>query len=311
MLILNDQENLSLLLTEYRDFLISESNVIPEVQNRYYDDIKYYFFKVLTRKSDIKNFFKFFEGSYISELYDLRSGDTVSAALLLLLYNMKEKIGENQILIIKERLVALKPVRPIFQYNFISPEKVEFLFSDNVKYKFDSNRAWDYTNYRLIGPLIWSLAYDCGMEQKHITQLFISDFDLVSKTVRNLRQDKNPNTSKWFVLPTRTLKLLNEYLNTRESLIGDDLIIINGKPINTAEINKTFEILGRKGNKEYLDNKKPSVELLVRSGILRSLEETAGVSLIEHTMIHGTSRNSQLINATNEYLRIKNNHHAP
>jgi hypothetical protein len=51
------------------------------------------------------------------------------------------------------------------------------MFSDNVQFIFESNRAWDYTNYSLIAPLIWSLTYDCGLEQKHITNLLISDFN--------------------------------------------------------------------------------------------------------------------------------------
>ncbi|MNB77499.1 hypothetical protein D3C75_241850 [compost metagenome] len=304
MFILNDQENLHLILSEFSNFLTEKSGVSFEVKKRYFADINYYFSNILLRKDKVMNFSSFFESDSISNFYGDRTGDTASASVHQLLSYMVEstRIDKEQALIIRENISTLKPMRPQTSLDFlIEQERIKFLFSEKVKFVFIKQRKMDYSNYKLLAPLVWSLAFDCGMEQKHAMNLLESDFDRTNYRIRNLRRDKNETLSEWIDLKARTFDLLEKYLVSRDRIITGNLLVIGSRPISSEDINTTYRILQRKENSNVL-NQTISSELLVRSGILKSLEETNGQSLLMHTLIHGTESNSQLVHATKKYM---------
>lgn len=303
MLILNNELNLSKIFTEYHDYLKEETQVKENVIKRYISDIRFFFFNVLFIKPDIKGFALFFETSNIKELYEQRTGSTVSASINQLLDYMEfsKRLERDQYLIIKDRVGDLKPPRGENPIVFLSQNQIDFLFSERVTYVFEESHKRDYSDYKLIAPLLWSLAYDCGMEQKHIMNLLFTDFDQKNYKIRNLRIDKNELLSEWIDLNARTFNYLQKYLDSREASKEGFLILYKDKQISSAIINKTFEILKRRENEVYL-KQNVYIEILVRSGILKSLNDTNGNSILLHTKIHGTESNGQLVHSINEYL---------
>jgi integrase len=305
MFTLNNDKGLNTLLDEYLDYLTNRAQVKENVLNRYYSDIRYYFFNVIFKKSGFKSYFSFFDYSYIEELYEMRTGDTVPAAINQFLDFMeyKKKIDRVEYLNIRDMLGELRPIRKKKDITFLLDSDISFLFSEKVRYQFSEHRERDYSEYKYMAPLIWSLAYDCGLEQKHILTLLISDFDIANYKMRNLRKDKNPLLSDTIDISARTFNYLQKYLASRSANKSDNLLLIRNNPIVMADINKTFEILKRKENQKEL-SQTISIELLVRSGILKSLLMTHGNSLLGYLMVHGTESNGQLVHAIKAFQAI-------
>lgn len=305
MLFLNEPKNLNSILSEFSIYLTEKSEVSSEVQKRYYADISYYFSNILLRKDNFNNFLSFFESDSISDLYEDRTGDTVSASLhhLLLCMVDRGRIDKEQALLIKEIINSLKPVRVSNPVDYLTDhESIEFLFSNRVEFIFNKQRKMDYSKYKLLAPLIWSLAFDCGMEQKHVMNLLESDFDRTNYRIRNLRRNKNEALTEWIDLKARTFYFLEKYLASKNSIVTGNLLVLDGRPISSEDINITYRILQRKENAELLKQQIISSELLVRSGILMSLEESNGQSLLMQTVVHGTESNTQLVHATKRYI---------
>lgn len=305
MLQLNTLDNIQLILEEYLDYLKVNVEIKGLVRERYYRDIEFYFYNVILNKSDsIKGFSNFLYPDFIIELYEMRTGDTVYPAInhLLSFLNFTERISREDYLKINDFISKLRPKRPESIIEYVGQEHVEFMFSNRVQYVFDKSHKRDYSHYQLIAPLIWSLAYECGFEQKHILNLLVSDIDLENYRIRNLRTDKNSMGVEYIELGARTFHYLQVYSKDRpEHLKTKKLLVVNDAAIEMSDINKTFDILNRKENKHNFI-KKVSIEMLVRSGILKSLYDTNGISLIKQTMIHGADNNGQLTHAIKAYL---------
>ncbi|OME02630.1 hypothetical protein BSK54_10245 [Paenibacillus odorifer] len=303
MLMLNDFENLKLLLEEFSIHLQGNLSVRQVVKKRYYDDIRYYLFNIITRRNNINNFADFFNPMHVKGLYDIRTGDTVSAAIgcFLQFMELSERLEREQVLRINDSISGLKEARPKPKIEFISNAQIQFMFSNQIQYEFETYSPRDYFEYEFIAPLIWSLAYDCGFEQKHLFKLELTDVDEANYRIRNIRRDKNPDLIEWMELNARTYYYLKRYLGSRRQSENEKLLLIEDRVLEAKDINKTFDILNRGVNKRGFP--KGCIEDLVRAGILRSLLDSNGQSLLKHTMFHGTGNNGQLIHAIEAYQR--------
>ncbi|KHL94559.1 hypothetical protein QW71_17315 [Paenibacillus sp. IHB B 3415] len=305
MLELNTSENLELILGEYLAYLNDGTSVKEIVKERYYRDVEVYFYNVLFKKVGmVKGFGSFFSTDYINELFEIRIGGTVYPAITHLLTFMRKtnRLDEEQYLKINKSLEEIRPAKKKKNdIKFIDQNQVDFMFSDKIQYNFVNGHKIDYSIYEYASPLIWSLAYDCGFEQKHILNFLISDIDLINYRIRNLRRDKHLIGHEWIDLGARTFNYLQKYLQTRSSSNLKHLILIDGEPLETSDINKTFDIIIRKENSNG-SFRKANIEILVRSGLLKSLKETNGQSLLKQILIHGVDSKGQLDHAMKQYF---------
>lgn len=254
------------------------------------------------------NAHQFFETTKIEAYYNSKSGSIASAVLSAFAdFLLKEgDINKQELLIIKDRIIELKRSSEVAQeIDIFSDKEIEFILSDDVYYRFlgDSDRPDDEIS--IVGPAIWSLALT-GFEQQELMELKLGDLDVSHNhfRVRNLYKGSDELMAEWITLDNITKSKITHYLDHRAKLNSkyDNLFLFNNEPLDNDSINDTFRIFKRAGNCDKFKNGGVvSAQMLVRSKLIQSLNQTSGKCLIDIIKIFGMN-NAQVTYSIRTYL---------
>ncbi|WP_431090663.1 hypothetical protein [Paenibacillus sp. 8b26] len=295
------------ILNEFVKFLAMKKRLKVSTQEGYLTYIRH-FIDIASSRNASDNIEGFFQEEIIRTFYNVKPSSISSAVLLAFSQFLYERklIDRVPFLDINHRLLELKitPTR-LFKTEFLSEKQVEFIRGERVYYRFIENPKRLDKEISIVGPVIWELAL-MGLEQKELISLTIHDLEVSHNRyrIRNLYREKNDLLSEWITLNSYTITKLIRYLEYRSKLSvkNEELLLIEGRPLDNRSINHAFSIFKRVENLRELQNSgEINAQLLVRTGILLSLLKTNGQGLIDIIRIFGLD-NSQVSYSITEYL---------
>ncbi|MEK5416275.1 site-specific integrase [Paenibacillus sp. FSL L8-0708] len=294
-------------LLDFKEYLNSEKEMAQSSISNYLRYIRR-FLDIADSISSHIDAHQFFETSNIEAYYNTKSGSISSAVLSAFAdFLLREgEINKQELLIIKDRIIELKRPPEIMQeIGILSDKEIAFILSDNVHYRFlnDTDRPDDEIS--IVGPAIWSLALT-GFEQQELMELKLGDLDVSHNhfRVRNLYKGSDELMAEWITLDNVTKSKITQYLDHRSKLNSkyDNLFLFNAEPLDNDSINDTFRIFKRAGNCDKFKNGGVvSAQMLVRSKLIQSLNQTSGKCLIDIIKIFGMN-NAQVTYSIRTYL---------
>ncbi|WP_175400667.1 hypothetical protein, partial [Paenibacillus sp. KS1] len=253
----------------------------------------------LTVFDEYKDYFNKFA---LKHFHDRRKTATARYAIsnLVEFFKVIEKLSATEYLNIKNELKNFQNIKEDAN-DFLIKEDIDYLLS--FQYEFGKKRGIED---QLVAPLIIALSYYMLFEQSHISNLHISDVDLLNSKIKNIRVLHDNIVKEWMPINSTVIELIKRYLDYRRQLgvlkDDDNLIILNGQKLNNRSINDVLNIFNdTKGNTDRLSSR-VNLQKIIRTRILFDLVETKGHSLIDFYSIIGFNKDTQLRSATKEYL---------
>lgn len=297
-----DIDEINLLLDTFTEY--ASLNLSPQSCPRYIDVISEYLQNEVVDKISRNDYDSIFDESRINRI---TRKSLVRPSLLKFLDFLKDEgfIDEDNYLRIKDKVKKqFKNItKPKSEQDFLSPNEIKNIFHEKITYKNDEEA--------LLVPLLCALSFFCMFKQGDTLNLTLSDIDLKKKQIRNIRNDKNnPELVEWLVLDDITYLFLERYLEQRKKQNTEDqkLLTWEGVPLDNTRIGNLFYCFKRKGNKELVNDKAISQELLNRSMILYILTSTKGHGLFKILLEHDLS-SSALDYALKEYISYLRDKH--
>lgn len=190
-----------------------------------------------------------------------------------------------------------KPIKT--NTEFYTPNEIRNLFSDKIKYKDNEEK---FTT-----PLIVALSFFCLYKQVEIFKLKLNDIDMENKTIRNIRYHEDSNLTEYIKMNNQLHNIINKYLEYRYSLNlpFDSLVIYEGRPASETpnSLNYLLGVYKRKDNIHYINNKAISMDILMRSMILYTLEKEDILGLAKILLLQ--KENKYIKYALDEYVEVK------
>jgi predicted HNH restriction endonuclease len=260
--------------------------------SQYRDILKDYLRNQVLNKVQQDDYEEIFNPERIKEFHAFRKSSVVRAAILKFLEYLKENRLINSTYYLNYPDIPTPEKRPS---NFLGLKEIEFIFSKRVTFKDEEEKY--------VAPLVYSLAFFCGFEQRHLISLKLSDVIVEDKLIRNVRKTDHSLLMGWIKIEDIAYENLIRYLEYRESLNlkFQELIIVNNRPVSNNSLNQIFHILKRKDNKEYLEQSDINAQILIKSMILSRLISTDGQAI--NNILRMMEWNTHVADAYREYLR--------
>lgn len=300
-MVLYDKKSIEIIKVRFRMFLghkdISEKSI-----GQYISDFDFFTENYIVNQIAENEMDSFFSKTTIEAFLKVRLGNTASAMLRNLIEFMfsEGKITSDQYLKFNNNIVGKRT--QVRETTFLLPSDVEYICSNGVIYRFEERDR----EAKIVGPIVWALNYYCYFEQAHIEALVIDDIKLKDNLIRNVRVDESPLAKEWIVIDKDLKGLLTKYMEYRKNIKvnTDKLIIYDGKPVTTGILNKMYDILNRVDNAKRISTN-VNGQVIVRSRVLHQLMEQEGRNMASIVEIFGLEKNTQFLNATEEYLQLQ------
>jgi hypothetical protein len=298
-----DEEDVRNMRKEVLEYLNSKDKKLSDdTVERYHDDIDGFLSEYVLGRIMKDDHASCFSSQILKHYFSKPRSNTVPTAIAILITQWEEQ-GRLELkfsLDIKRKLSKYVIFSDV-ELDFLNEKDIGFIFGNSVDY----NR--NDIEKKIISPVVYGLSFYCGLEQTHIKLLTLSDVNLKSKLIRNIRSDKDETLIKWIKIKDDVLiENLEKYIAYRSTLNlkTETFILFKGKP--PKDLNRFFLILRDRSRNS--DNLSTTVDAqkLIRSGILLSLIKSDGMTAIEYIRIHGIEKNTQLNNAFIEYMKIRN-----
>ncbi|MCM3145396.1 hypothetical protein [Brevibacillus sp. MER 51] len=295
-------------MNSFEDYLSDSLGLNKNTIKQYIEDIRFYEDKIIEHRANEDCQF-FFRKDLLETYLNKRRGATAYSAVVNYLRFLDEtnQIDHISFLETKELFSTLYKKNLKFTETFLDRNYIDYIFSGLVHYRFLNNSERNDDQLSVIGPLIWALSYYCGFEQQHLYSLTTDDLRLELGHIRNPYYKFNPTLIEWVKLHDEAIRRINRYREAHPDLFkskGDTpVLFLDGKRFDNKLANAPFTILNdRVANKDKLPTDiRVNCQILVRSGILHSLQETKGASLLTLSKTIGLD-NTQLNYAFNQFL---------
>jgi predicted HNH restriction endonuclease len=277
-------DSINTLIDEYSAYISTQ----VKSHSQYRDIIKEYLRNQVLNKIEINDYDEIFNSDRIKEFHFYRKSGLVRSTIVKFHEYLKYKGLLNSYLEYPD--IPSPEKRPS---NFLGIDDIEFIFSENIKYKDEEEKY--------ISPLVYSLSFFCGFEQRHIINLKISDVIIEDRLIRNIRKNDSSYLMEWIELNDVVVEHLYKYFIYRDNLQTkfNELIIINHRPANNESLNQIFRVLGRKDNKMNRQSE-INAQLLIKSMVLSNLISTNGQGI--NNILKLMDWNTHVSDAYNKYL---------
>lgn len=295
------------LLYGLNQFCIEKRQFQVATTTNYVRIIEVYFDNLVINRIPKNDYIALFDEENLGRIKDLIKNNALRASFLNFLdFLYAEGFIENEIdyLRLKDRIASLitgdTHKNGIINQAFLTPNEIRKLFSDTISY--------NTIDEQKITPLVIALSFFCMYKQSDIFKLKIDDVNIENRTIRNIRYNNSSNLVEYIQMNEKFYNIMSEYLNYRSTLNSnsDALIILQGNPIDMTGINGMLWVYKRNGNKEELNSKSISCELLIRS-MMHYLLVSSGEEGLVYIFRLFEKENRHFQYAFNNYIEIKRN----